>query len=140
MRYVRLNIRRVAFLAAVVVAVVVAGSLAPGPRQAYAADIVDPTGVFCADITVTLPGPIVVAGIILARFEYPFPDLDPDQAGIQDTAITAVPYVPETTATCQTPQSALATPPANQTADRPSLTGMWDQANDKVTGSVCSTT
>ena len=139
MRYVKLNIRLVTFLAAVVVAVVAAGSLAPGARPAYAANIEDPTGVFCADISVTLPGPVIVEGIILARFDYvPGFDFDPEIAGIQDTAITAAAYAPEGTATCQTPQSELDAPFAAQSAARPSLAGEWDNVTDTVTGSTCA--
>ena len=140
MRHITLNIRLAAFLAVVVVAVAAAASFAPGARQAYAVNIEDPTGVFCADISVTLPGPVIVEGIILARFDYvPAFDFDPDVDGIQDVAISAVAYAPESVATCQTLQSELGDAPfAAQTAARPSLAGAWDNGTDTVTGSTCS--
>ena len=135
MRHVTFYIRLVAFVAAVVVAVAAVGSFAPGARQAYADDIVDPTGVFCADITV-----LGLDGIILARFDYvPGADFDPDVAGDQDTAITATAYVPESVATCQVLQSELGDAPfAAQSADRPSLAGEWDNVTDTVTGLTCA--
>ena len=139
MRHVTFYIRLVAFVAAVVVAVAAVGSFAPGARQAYADDIIDPTGVFCADISVTLPGPVVVAGIILARFDYvPGFDFDPDVPGIQDTAISATAYAPESSATCQVLQSELGAAFTAQSAARPSLAGAWDNVNDVVTGSTCA--
>ena len=150
MRNIKMNIRLVTFLAAAVVAVVAAGSLAPEARQAYAADITDPTGVFCADITVTL-GETEIDGIILARFEYVMGfDFDPDVDGDQDTAITAAAYAPEGKpadpgpadpgATCQEPQSELVNVTfAAQSAARPSLTGIWEETTaDTIEGSTCA--
>ena len=149
MRYAKLNIRLVAFLAVVVVAVVVVGSLLP--RQTLAqtptptptptqtptgVTIDDPTGVYCADITV-----VGQSGIILARFDYrPGFDFDtsPENPGIQDTGISAAAYVPEASATCGTLQSALASAFTDQSAARPSLSGTWDDSTDTVTGFTCS--
>ena len=80
-----------------------------------------------------------VGGIILARFDYvPGFDFDTDTIVVEDTAITAVPYVPEAVATCQTLQSIPDQELTPQTADRPSLTGIWDNGTDTITGSTCA--
>lgn len=129
MRHIKLNIRLVTFLAAVVVAVVAAGSLAPGPRQAYA-DYTDPTGIFCTDAT-----PFGVDGIILIRFDLNF---DPDDGNPNDVAMSTVAYVPELSATCQDPQSPITAELVPQTGNRPTFTADWNPVTHTITGESCA--
>ena len=132
-----MNIRRLSLLAAVVVAVLAAGSLGP-PRQAQAASITDPTGVICGYLHDLVVGvnDLDFSGTVLTRID------DDETPG--DFRITAVAYTVLSTAAmpdCKTPQDVAFPAGVDRgspvTDARPSVTDLTFSGGNKLSGSSC---
>lgn len=123
----RLKLIGIRALAVVALAVVVVVGLATfsGPRDASAA-VPDPTGVFCARLTVG-------NGIVIVRIE-----LDFEPKGIpNDVAFTAVQYTPRGAADCQAPGGLPAADLIPQTAARPQIQGIYDAGTRTISATLC---
>lgn len=139
MHHLRLNVR-ITMLAVAVAAVLLAGGLAPAPRQAEAA-FTDVNGVICGYLHDLTGAPVLLPnfhGTTLARIDH--------NTVTNDVTVTAVAYtdpagalaMPDCKAeTVQDPIPAGATPPTgNET--RPSVVNLTYAAN-KISGGSCQT-
>lgn len=146
MHHLRLNIR-ITMLAVAVAAVLVAGSLAPAPRQAEAGiAFTDVNGVICGYLhTLTLnTAPIPFSGTTLARIDHDLSDNTMTVTAVAYTDPTGTLDMPD----CKTPQQSMPTSfedpnfgtvpvvPNVKFEERPSVFGTYNK-NNKLLASTC---